>query len=348
LSENQRTTRLDDSLLDPTTTRSSIRDTPRNLFVFSKLNPNPLLGWIEFANSCGRAKRMHHKETDDKRNETAMRKRATTSKRSCWIRLLCCCVFLLVAQPFSEPIHAFSFLQSLTTRHHSTASSLSNVSFPKTRRGRRLFSKSPSLSRSSSSSSSSPTSLRTPPTNKTKPNKRKKFFLIVWIHVLSGFVVTNYVRTTVWPRCLLRFPLIAWNLVHGLSAMMFAGGIITTTLLEWNLSMEESNVFPKLLQVETVLVLPALTGSILSGVAQAFHSYASLRHAPRHVKSALHVLLLFGLWWGLTDRRSQAKIEQAMEQGEFDKAMLAGRRISNLVSCGFLLALYGIMILKPG
>jgi hypothetical protein len=62
----------------------------------------------------------------------------------------------------------------------------------------------------------------------------------------------------------------------------------------------------------------------------------------------LHVLLLFALWWGLTDRRSQAKIKQAMEQGEFDEAMLAGRRISNPVSCGFLLALYGIMILKPG
>jgi hypothetical protein len=278
-----------------------------------------------------------------------MRRRAPPSQRSCWIRLRCCCIFLLVAQPLSEPIHAFSFLRSLTTRHYSIASSWSNASFPKTRRGRRYFSKSLSLS---SSSSSSPTStMSTPPptsANNTKPNKRKKFFLTLWIHALSGFVVTNYARTTVWPRCLLGFPLIAWNLVHGLSAMMFAGGIITTTLLEWNLSMKESNVFPKLLQVETVLVLPALTGSIISGVAQAFHSYASLRHAPSHVKSALHVLLLFGLWWGLTDRRSQAKIEKAMEQGEFDETMLAGRRISNLVSCGFLLALYGIMILKPG
>ena len=183
-----------------------------------------------------------------------------------------------------------------------------------------------------------------------KKHKKKKFWITLWIHVLSVFVVTNYVRNSIWPAFLLAFPLKGWNLIHSLSNMAFAGGILTTTLLEWNISNKDSEFFPKLLKVESILVLPALTGSLLSGVAQSFHSYASLRHAPRHVKSAIHILLLFGLWWGLTDRKSQSKVERAMDEGTFDESssMRQGRRVSNLVSCLFLVTLYSFMILKPG
>lgn len=66
--------------------------------------------------------------------------------------------------------------------------------------------------------------------------KKKKLFITMRIHVISIFVITNYyVRPYFcWPGILLRLSLKVWNLIHGLSAMIFAGSIITTTLLEWN------------------------------------------------------------------------------------------------------------------
>ena len=162
-------------------------------------------------------------------------------------------------------------------------------------------------------------------------------------------MVTNYVRKAIWPAFLLAIPLKAWNLIHALSAMVFAGGIVTTTLLEWTLPSlvsqedEQTRLLKWLWQVESVLVLPAVCTSLLSGVAQSFHSYNSLRYAPRHVKSALHMMFLFGIWWAWADRRSQAVLET-----EVDLDTLHRRRIYNLVSCAFLVAIYGIMILKPG
>ena len=87
---------------------------------------------------------------------------------------------------------------------------------------------------------------------------------------------------------------------------------------------------------------------MVSGVAQAFHNYSSLRYAPTHIKSALHLLFAFGLWWELADRRTQHKVEESLAKGEPDLKMLRDRRISNVVSCVFLLVLYSVMILKPG
>jgi hypothetical protein len=135
--------------------------------------------------------------------------------------------------------------------------------------------------------------------------------------------------------------------------MAFAGGVLTTTLLEWNLTsiLETSrnedfsnNILRWLWQIESKMVLPGVTGSMISGVVQAHQTYGTLRHAPIHVKSALHIMLLFGGWWAWADRRSQADVRE----GGFDTAKVNRRRFSNAVSCGFLIALYSIMILKPG
>ena len=144
--------------------------------------------------------------------------------------------------------------------------------------------------------------------------------------------------------------------------MAFAGGVVTTTLLEWNLPsvMEKNNnnnhrggteLLRWLFQIESLLVLPGVTFSFISGVVQSHQSYGSLRYAPRHVKSALHVMLLFGAWWVFADRRSQKDLLQGDESGDallFDKDKVIKRRFSNVVSCLFLVVLYGIMILKPG
>jgi len=199
----------------------------------------------------------------------------------------------------------------------------------------------------------------TPPENSKK--KTGKRIMLVWVHAVTIFMIVNYARKTIWPAILLDIPLKVWNLIHALSGMAFAGGIVTTTLLEWQLpsiahaEMKSNNnntsesssilLLKWLWQVESRLVLPAVTGSLISGVAQAFHMYPSLKLAPRHVKSAMHMMLLFGMWWAWTDRRSQAAL---LQKDGFDESKVVQRRFANLVSCAFLVALYGIMILKPG
>lgn len=190
----------------------------------------------------------------------------------------------------------------------------------------------------------------------SKAKKKKKSRLVtIWVHAVSIFVVGNY-RSRCWPGFLTSISLPSWTLVHALSGMVFAGSILTTTILEWIVvSSRERPVnefwFAQVPEMEKFVVLPALTGSIVSGVAQAFLTYGSLRHAPRHVKSSLHVLLLFGMWWGVTDRRTQGKAQEAVAELEEKSelpSVISQRRISNVVSCCFLAALYAIMTLKPG
>jgi hypothetical protein len=194
-------------------------------------------------------------------------------------------------------------------------------------------------------------------------SKKEKRILLVWLHTVSIFVVGNYIGKTLWPAFLFLIPVKVWNLIHALSAMLFAGGVVTTTLLEWNLpsiisatagnakkdqeqpdGQSSTMLLTWLWQVESRLVIPAVTMSLISGVAQSYHYYNTLRFAPTHVKSSLHVMFLFGIWWAWTDRRSQASIRKH----GFDVSRVVQRQMSNLVSCAFLVALYSIMILKPG
>lgn len=273
--------------------------------------------------------------------------------------------FLLVVSSWSCQAAAFSTTQSIFAKHaFSPIQVLSSTSL--------AFSsvRDTSLQLAERSSSMDDGSA-VPHQAKKKKKKRskKKIFVTLWIHVMSIFVAFNYFKTNsqiCWPVIMLKIPLRAWNLVHGLSAMTFAGSILTTTVLEWNLfgggggngssnkkkSEEETAglaaVVNNLFNIETFLVLPALSGSMISGVAQSFISYRSLRYAPRHVKTSLHLLLLFGLWWGVTDRRTQGKLEEAAANGDFQSSVWSHRRFSNAVSCLFLVGLYSTMILKPG
>lgn len=262
--------------------------------------------------------------------------------------------------------------------------------------------------------------------NKKKLKKKKSsssssWPVTLWVHLVSIFVLANYyfcnsptaaAAACCWPAAMAtRVSLSAWSLVHALSGMLFSGGIVTTTVLEWRVvqhayknhrrdgqqqtkTNDDSNANPNnqhhsdLLRfwfhagapaVERWLVLPAVTGSLVSGVAQAALAYGRLRSAPRHVKSSLHLLLLLGLWWGATDRTTQRRVQQELvvgtttkqEENDEDGAaaavvetssnsgsesnntkklplVLRQRRASNLVSCAFLAALYAVMVLKPG
>ena len=186
-------------------------------------------------------------------------------------------------------------------------------------------------------------------TQKNKPRKASSRVVVtLWIHLISIFVVVNSsTRITTpaaagcWPAVMAtRVSLSVWRFLHAVAAMVFAGSIVTTTVVEWNVvrswynnsnfhrnnnnnnasstsrgadssSPEEWLLrfwFVTASSVEQWLVLPALTLSIVSGVAQAAITYQHLSLAPRYVKSSLHILLLFGLWWGVTDRTTQRTV----------------------------------------
>ena len=181
----------------------------------------------------------------------------------------------------------------------------------------------------------------------------------LWVAGMSAFIVRNYQSSMpFWPAPLLETSFSILSLIHAVSGMLFAGTIITTTLLEWIVVASKDKAvnqfwFQHAPGVEKAFVLPGLTGSIVSGIAQAFQSYGSLNHAPLHVKSAVHLLALFGVWWGATDRATQSKAYQAAMETNDPKddsipAVMIYRRVSNLVSCAFLMALYAVMVLKPG
>ncbi len=190
----------------------------------------------------------------------------------------------------------------------------------------------------------------------SKPKKKRSILVTLWIHLISVFILANYRLEHCWPAALASVSVSQLSFVHVVSAMLFSGSIITTTVLEWlvvagrNAAVQQF-WFDKVPQVEQFLVIPALTGSMVSGVAQAYAYYGSLRSAPRHVKSSMHVLTLFGLWWGITDRTTQGIAYEAAFQPPgvaLDiPAVFQQRRISNIVSCLLLVVLYGIMILKP-
>jgi hypothetical protein len=187
------------------------------------------------------------------------------------------------------------------------------------------------------------------------PKKRKSLVVTAWVHVVTIFIIVNYRQQTCWPAFLVRIPFQTLSLLHAISAMLFAGSIMTTTLLEWIVVTSRDRAvnifwFDQAPRVEKWVVLPALSVSIVSGVAQAFFNYGSLKLAPRHIKTSLHLLLLFGIWWGVTDRKTQGKAQIAVSGvwGKGIPRVLRQRRVANIISCLFLLALYVIMVLKPG
>lgn len=181
-----------------------------------------------------------------------------------------------------------------------------------------------------------------------------------WIAGLSSFLlVNNFVGP--WPAALLQaIPVKFFGLAHALSAMLFGGGIILTTLIEW-LATDSKNssvlnfYFDKVPALDSLVVLPALTVSILSGVGLSVDHYDSLGQAPFHVVGAISTLLAFAIWWASTDLTTQGTAMEAIQEwtgGDTENAevpqIVQFRKFSNVVSCIFVAAIYGFMVLKPG
>jgi len=179
-----------------------------------------------------------------------------------------------------------------------------------------------------------------------------------WITGLSSFLlINNFIGP--WPSQILEeVPVKYFGLAHGVGGMLFAGGIILTTLIEWLVvSSKKSEIlqfwFSKVPALDSFIVLPALTTSIVSGVGLAVDHYDSLGESPFHVVAAISTLLAFAGWWAVTDLTTQGVADEAVREwkdneGQDVPQILQLRRGSNVISCLFVLALYGIMILKPG
>lgn len=210
-----------------------------------------------------------------------------------------------------------------------------------------------------------------------------------WVIAMSTFILKNYASVQLWPTPLLaEIPIPYLGLVHNLSNMIFSGSIITTTVIEWIVTdSKDFKIIPfwfdRIQKVERFLVLPALFLSIVSGIIRSNVTYGtSLMNSPLHIKSSLHLLATFGMWWGITDRTtinrvpSLVGVVKEQEQGKSSCSnhssstphddsnhslsergstaisstsnVVTIRRISNIISCAFLVASYAIMTLKPG
>jgi hypothetical protein len=173
------------------------------------------------------------------------------------------------------------------------------------------------------------------------------FGIVLWASWVVAFLLINYNgATSPWPSALTALDVRTWALVHAVSGSLFAGGIFTTTFLEWLVFRSPSRAvqefwFSSATKAEAALVLPGLTGLLVSGVAQAWLTYqCPIKYAPLYVKLPIHVLALFGLWWLLTDLTTRDAVN--------DKGKQLRRQGSNLVSCMLLISIYAIMVLKPG
>lgn len=197
--------------------------------------------------------------------------------------------------------------------------------------------------------------MESPQKQEKESNLTELLGLGVWMSALSSFLlINNYVGP--FPANILDVPAKLWPVMHSLGGMLFAGGIILTTCIEWLVTeSKNANVlkfwFEKVPALDASIVLPALTASIVSGTGLAVDHYDSLGEAPFHVTAAISTLLAAAAWWASTDLTTQSAAFTAVEEwedGQDVPNILQFRKFSNIVSCGFVLALYAIMVIKPG
>lgn len=126
--------------------------------------------------------------------------------------------------------------------------------------------------------------------------------LLVWGISLSAFILyNNFVEP--WPMpTMVEVPIRFWRIIHVVSGMMFGGGIILTTLIEWLVA---SNKNPPVLQfwfdkvplLDAAVVLPSLSISVISGTGLAIENYGGLGEAPVHIAITFYALVAFGKYY---------------------------------------------------
>lgn len=192
--------------------------------------------------------------------------------------------------------------------------------------------------------------------------------LVAWMATVSIFIlVNNFVGP--WPDFMHHVPERVWFLGHMMGAMLFGGGVVLTTAVEWLVCQNKNTAvmqfwFDKVPLLDMSVVLPGLTLSMLSGTGLTTVRYGGLALAPAHIRYAFWALLAFAAWWALTDLTTQgsalnAVLDLSPEQKKEDEQMhnikvdvvpnqITDRLVSNLVSCLMVFVVYAIMVLKPG
>eukprot|EP00550_Attheya_septentrionalis_P001853 CAMPEP_0198284920 /NCGR_PEP_ID=MMETSP1449-20131203/4283_1 /TAXON_ID=420275 /ORGANISM="Attheya septentrionalis, Strain CCMP2084" /LENGTH=308 /DNA_ID=CAMNT_0043982141 /DNA_START=186 /DNA_END=1112 /DNA_ORIENTATION=- len=196
-------------------------------------------------------------------------------------------------------------------------------------------------------------------------DEAKKVELIVlgiWGISISAFILINNFYGP-WPLILKTVPERAYFLSHMIGGMLFAGGIILTTCIERLVAKSQNPEvlqfwFTKVPELDGLIVVPALTISMVSGTGLSIVRYGGLNIAPPHVGAIFWTLIAFMSWWAATDLTTQGPslkaVERMYEQYELGEVgletpkVVTDRHFSNVVSCFFILLLYSMMVLKPG
>ena len=180
----------------------------------------------------------------------------------------------------------------------------------------------------------------------------------IWMVGLSGFIfANNWIGP--WPLFMKDIPERVFFTGHMLGGMLFGGGIIMTTALEWLVTKNKNPTvlmfyFDKVPLLDMALVLPGLTLAMFSGTGLTITRYGGLGIAPAHIPVVFYILTAFAAWWGATDLATQGKAMRAIDEwvatnGKGDIPQIVEDRFwSNIVSCVFVVALYSAMVLKPG
>mmetsp|Transcript_12421 Transcript_12421/g.29578 ORF Transcript_12421/g.29578 Transcript_12421/m.29578 type:complete len:287 (+) Transcript_12421:140-1000(+) len=196
-------------------------------------------------------------------------------------------------------------------------------------------------------------------------DESKKIELIalgVWGISISAFILINNFSGP-WPLALKQVPERVFFLSHMVGGMLFGGGIILTTCIERLVAKSQNPPvlqfwFDKVPVLDSLIVVPALTVSMISGTGLSIVRYGGLNVAPPHVGAIFWTLIAFLSWWAATDLTTQGTALQAVNQmyaqyidGEEDletPQVVVDRHLSNVVSCFFVVMLYSFMVLKPG
>jgi len=196
-------------------------------------------------------------------------------------------------------------------------------------------------------------------------DESKKVELIVlglWAVSISAFILINNFSGP-WPLVMKQVPERVFFLSHMVGGMLFGGGIILTTCIERLVAKSNNSGvlqfwFTKVPELDGLIVVPALTISMVSGTGLSIVRYGGLNVAPPHVGAIFWTLIAFMAWWAATDLTTQATALKAVErmyerslngeEGLETPKVVVDRHVSNVVSCFFILLLYSMMVLKPG
>ena len=184
--------------------------------------------------------------------------------------------------------------------------------------------------------------------------------LSLWMASIIAFIlINNFVGA--WPSFMDDVPERVWFLLHMLGGMLFGGGVLLTTAIEYLVATTgNSSVlqfwFDKVPFLDMAIVLPGLTLAMISGTGLSIEHYGGLGQAPAHIQYVFWTLIGFAAWWGVTDLTTQGTALKAVQEHALSsedqnvKALdvVLKRTVSNVVSCLLVFVVYSIMVFKPG